>query len=64
MAVITAKQEAHRRGWRKVSLDTYHFRNGAWRVHVYKNPLTITGSDAWVTVSPTGQVIEFDVNGE
>ena len=61
-AVSIAKGEAQRRGWKRVQVENYFFRDGFWWVYVYRTPLKLTGNDAWVQVSPDGTVIDFRVN--
>lgn len=62
MHITVAKAEALRHGWKKVQVDYSEFRNGFWEVHVYRPPRTVSGRDAWVKISPDGNVVDFSIN--
>jgi hypothetical protein len=59
---LIAKQEAARHGWKNVEVDPPRFRNGFWEVHVFMPPRTVGGRDAWVKITPEGEVVDFDIN--
>lgn len=62
--VTAAKQEALKRGWKKVNVDDYFFRENVWHVHIWQPPVRVIGGDAWVHVSRDGHVIDFVFNGK
>ena len=53
---------AARHGWKNVEVDPPRFRNGFWEVHVFMPPRTVGGRDAWVKITPEGEVVDFDIN--
>lgn len=58
-AVAVAVNEAHRRGWQKVEVESYKFTDGHWRVYVFRRPLKQIGSVAVVDVSIDGSLLSF-----
>ena len=62
--VFAAKQEAERRGWKKVKIRDLKFTNGIWEVHIYRLPLRMAGSDAFVSVLPDGTITDFWINSQ
>jgi hypothetical protein len=61
-AVVTAVQEANRRGWKNVETIDYRFDGAVWVVRIARKPYRIPSSLAVVEVSPEGKVTKFLVN--
>lgn len=59
-----AIEEAYRHGWKDVHTDEVGFRDGFWRVLVYKYPIRMVGTSAWVKITKEGRVLEFAINNE
>jgi len=59
LAVAVAKEEASRRGWKRVKVQSCRFVDGRWLVGVVRHPANVVGSDAIIEVSEEGNIISF-----
>jgi len=59
--ISVAVREAQLRGWRKVEIYDYTYREGFWEVRLFRRPLKVS-SLAWVKVTTNGNVVEFVTN--
>ncbi len=57
-AVVTAKREMLKLGWKRVKIYGCIFEEGRWLVAIEKQPPKTVGTDAIVEISPEGKVIK------
>jgi len=57
-AVVVARQEVTRRGWKEVEVDSVDKEEGRWIISLWRLPKT-PGGHATVEVSAEGKVVRF-----